>query len=99
MDTRYIYEAPETNSNKDKLAGKLIASNGLRKTLIYDIRRTAIDNNFICNGNTNELINMALVNLLYELKNEPQDEKESLIIGLKTDSLNYLKDKINEAMD
>lgn len=88
----------DTYTDQDKLAGKLIASNTLRKILISNIRSTVRDNNFICMENSNELINMALVNLLYELKNEPQDEKRVLIIGLKTDTLHYLKDKINEAL-
>ena len=60
-----------TYSDQDKLSSKLIASKGLKKILIYDIRSTANDNNFIHMANTNELINMALVNLLYDLKEQP----------------------------
>lgn len=83
---------------QSKLSGKLIASNGLTSTLIYEIRGIELKNNFGYLDSTDELVNIALLNLLYDLKHEPKDEKEYLIIGLKTDTLNYLKSKINKVL-
>ena len=83
---------------QSKLSGKLISSNGLTSTLVYEIRGIELRNNFTYIDNTDELINIALVNLLYDLKHEPTDEKEHLIIGLKSDTLNYLKRKINKVL-
>ena len=81
---------------QSKLAGKLISSDSLTSILVYEIRGIEIRNNFNHIDNTDEIINIALVNLLYDLKHEPTDEKEYLILGLKKEALNYLKRKINK---